>query len=238
MLKYILPLLFLFPFIGVAQNPHNIPDSVEVGGKIYKTIKEENTVFIIKNNGDTTYIIVEQMPEFPGGQSELFKYLSSSVKFPPEAKNNGIMGKVFINFTIDKDGSIQNIRVIKSVHTILDNEALRVINSMPKWTPGSHKGKKVRVNYNIPINFIIHGGTKSTFYNNNKAQESFESEDYEKAVYYYNKVLKFRKNESNLYLNRGIAYHKIGKTKKAIKDLEKAKELGSKEAEEYLKNMK
>ena len=87
------------------------------------------------------------MPEFPGGQSELFKYLGNNVKFPPAARNNGIQGKVYVNFSIMTNGSIEEVKTINKVHPLLDSEAIRVINSMPNWSPGIQKGKKVMYRY-------------------------------------------------------------------------------------------
>lgn len=101
------------------------------------------------------YDEVEQMPEFIGGQSALMEFISQSVKYPPEASKKGIQGKVFVNFIVDKDGSVKNAKVSRGVDPLLDAEALRVINSMPKWIPGKEKGKVVAVQYTIPINFAL-----------------------------------------------------------------------------------
>ena len=104
---------------------------------------------------DEVFTIVESMPEFPGGQKKLFEYLGKSIKFPPAAKANGISGKVYVNFTIGKDGGIRNIKVLRGVHDLLDKEAVRVVKAMPKWKAGKQRGKAVSVSYNLPINFVL-----------------------------------------------------------------------------------
>ncbi len=101
------------------------------------------------------FTIVEDMPEFPGGIQALYKYLGENVKYPQAAKANGISGKVFVNFTVEKDGSITDVKIIRGVHELLDKEAIRVVKSFPKWKPGKQRGKAVRVSYNIPISFVL-----------------------------------------------------------------------------------
>jgi len=101
------------------------------------------------------FTIVETMPEFPGGQAKLFEYLGKNTKFPPAAKANSISGKVYVNFTIGKDGKIRDVKIIRGVHDLLDREALRVVKAMPAWKPGKQRGKSVAVSYNLPINFIL-----------------------------------------------------------------------------------
>jgi len=104
---------------------------------------------------DEVFTIVESMPEFPGGQKKLFEFLAKNTKFPPAAKANSISGKVYVNFTIGKDGKIRDVKIIRGVHDLLDKEALRVVKSMPPWKPGKQRGKAVSVSYNLPINFIL-----------------------------------------------------------------------------------
>ena len=99
--------------------------------------------------------VVEQMPEFPGGMPELWKFLSMNVKYPAEAMKTGIQGRVLVRFIVEKDGSITEVEVIKKVNEHLDAEALRVVNAMPKWTPGKHKGAVVRTKFTLPITFRL-----------------------------------------------------------------------------------
>ena len=101
------------------------------------------------------YMIVEQMPEFPGGEAELIHYISKNIHYPQAAKEKGIQGRVFVGFVIEKDGSVSNVRNLRSVDSELDAEAMRVVESMPKWKPGMHNGEFVRVSYQIPIFFKL-----------------------------------------------------------------------------------
>ena len=101
------------------------------------------------------FTIVENMPEFPGGTTELFRYLSKNIKYPAMAKDAGIKGKVYVTFVVDKDGSIADVKVLRGIGGGCDEEAIRVVKGMPKWAPGKQRGKSVRVQYNLPINFIL-----------------------------------------------------------------------------------
>lgn len=99
--------------------------------------------------------VVEQMPEFPGGMDKLMEYLSKNIKYPSIAQENNIQGRVIVEFVVNKDGSIVEPKVMRSVDTSLDNEAMRVIKSMPKWNPGKQRGKAVRVRYTVPVLFRL-----------------------------------------------------------------------------------
>jgi len=101
------------------------------------------------------YDKVEQMPEFPGGQAELINFLMKSVKYPEESVMKKIQGKVFVSFVISKKGSVLNTKIERGVDPLLDAEALRVVNSMPQWTPGKEKGKDVAVQFTLPISFKL-----------------------------------------------------------------------------------
>ena len=101
------------------------------------------------------FTVVEEMPEFPGGQGELLKYLGHSIRYPVIAQENGIQGRVVCAFVINRDGSIVDAEVLRGVDPSLDKEALRVINSMPKWKPGKQRGKPVRVKYTVPVVFRL-----------------------------------------------------------------------------------
>ena len=106
--------------------------------------------------------VVEQMPQFPGGPAALMQFLSSNVKYPKEAFEKGIQGRVIVNFVVEKDGSITEARIVKSVDPLLDAEALRVVGTMPNWAPGTQNGEPVRVKYTVPITFRLQGGSSST----------------------------------------------------------------------------
>ena len=99
--------------------------------------------------------VVEQMPSFPGGQSALMQYLQSNVKYPVVAQENGVQGRVVVSFVVERDGSITDVQVVRSVDPSLDREAQRVVRSMPKWIPGKQNGQAVRVKYNVPVSFRL-----------------------------------------------------------------------------------
>ncbi len=101
------------------------------------------------------FYIVEEMPEFPGGELALRKFIGNSISYPVIAQENGIQGKVYVTFVVDKDGSISNATIARGVDPSLDKEALRVVNNLPKWKPGKQRGKPVRVSYTVPINFVL-----------------------------------------------------------------------------------
>ena len=110
-----------------------------------KPKEEENKVFDV----------VEQMPSYPGGNGALMQYLSSHIKYPVIAEENGIQGRVICTFVVERDGSITDVRIAKSVDPSLDKEAMRVVSSMPKWIPGKQNGSAVRVKYTLPVTFRL-----------------------------------------------------------------------------------
>lgn len=101
------------------------------------------------------FMIVEEMPEFPGGEGELQKYLASSVRYPVIAQENGIQGRVYIQFVINQRGEVTNVTILRGVDPSLDREAVRVVEAMPKWKPGKQRNRPVRVSYTVPINFVL-----------------------------------------------------------------------------------
>ncbi len=110
-----------------------------------KPKEEENKVFDV----------VEQMPSYPGGMGALMQYLSSNIKYPVIAEENGIQGRVICTFVVERDGSITDVRIAKSVDPSLDKEAMRVVSKMPRWIPGKQNGSAVRVKYTLPVTFRL-----------------------------------------------------------------------------------
>jgi len=104
---------------------------------------------------EQVFVVVEEMPEFPGGEKALRTYLATSVKYPTIAQENGIQGKVFVNFVVNKDGSVSNVKIARGVDPAIDAEALRVVSALPKWKPGKQRGAPVRVSYTVPISFKL-----------------------------------------------------------------------------------
>lgn len=101
------------------------------------------------------FVIVEDMPQFPGGGLALQQWLSKQLEYPEDAKKKGIVGRVFVTFIVNESGLVEKAHVVKSVFPSLDKEALRVVNLMPKWTPGKQRGENVKVSYTVPINFAL-----------------------------------------------------------------------------------
>ena len=99
--------------------------------------------------------VVEQMPKFPGGDAALMRYLSENIKYPVVAQENGVQGRVTVSFVVERDGSISDVKIVRSVDPSLDREAQRVVRSMPKWIPGKQNGSAVRVKYNVPVQFRL-----------------------------------------------------------------------------------
>ncbi len=109
----------------------------------------------LEAQSDTIYKTVDQMPQFPGGDAGLRQYLAQTVQYPVEAQQNGIQGRIFVQFVIEADGSVSHVGVARPFDPKLDREAVRVVKSMPKWTPGKQKNKAVRVSYTVPVNFVL-----------------------------------------------------------------------------------
>ena len=145
-----------------------VEDDVETKEIEINTEDDKNTEVIIQapvevqeeeEEEEVVFVVVEKMPEFPGGQQALFKYLSENVKYPVIAQENGIQGRVICQFVVNKDGKIVDVEVVRlpvlTYLNPLDKEALRVISGMPNWKPGQQRGKPVRVKYTVPVNFRL-----------------------------------------------------------------------------------
>ena len=99
--------------------------------------------------------IVEEMPAYPGGEQKLMEFIAKGIKYPQIARETGIQGRVFVGFVIEPDGSVSNVKVLRGIGGGCDEEAMRVVKSMPKWKPGKQRGKAVRVSYMLPVNFKL-----------------------------------------------------------------------------------
>lgn len=104
---------------------------------------------------DSIFLIVDDMPEYPGGESALRNFIANEIRYPDVASKNGIQGKVYVNLVVEKDGHVGRIKIARGVDPSLDREALRVVGSLPKWIPGKQKGIPVAVSYTVPINFVL-----------------------------------------------------------------------------------
>lgn len=131
-----------------------IDSEVKPGMAIYAEM-QKNTTPEKSIDEEVVFIAPEEKPEFPGGDAALLKFLNQSIKYPTVASENGIFGKVTVSFVVNKDGSVSDAKVLRSVDPALDKEALRVVYSLPKWKPGKQGGKPVRVSFSVPINFVL-----------------------------------------------------------------------------------
>ena len=116
---------------------------------------EDEIIEIEEEDDDEFFMVVENMPEFPGGDLGLMKFIQKNVKYPAIAKEYNITGKVYVSFIVDKTGQVTNVKIVRGVDKNLDAEALRVVKSLPKYKPGKQRGKPVRVMFTIPINFTL-----------------------------------------------------------------------------------
>lgn len=126
----------------------------EAEGEVLKA-KQDIVTEQPKEEETKVFDVVEQMPSFPGGPSALFEYLSKNIKYPVVAEENGVQGRVIVTFVVERDGSITDVKVAKSVDPSLDKEATRVVKSMPHWIPGKQNGSAVRVKYTVPVTFKL-----------------------------------------------------------------------------------
>lgn len=147
--------------LNIVNDETKITDNLEImDSEATKDTKVEVAVVQITTEEEEKveeeiFVVVENMPEFPGGDLALLKYIANAIQYPTIAQENGIQGRVLVNFVVDKDGSISNAKIARGVDPAIDKEALRVIMSLPKWKPGLQRGKPVRVSYTVPISFQL-----------------------------------------------------------------------------------
>ena len=119
------------------------------------TVLAQKTVVSQKDQKEEPFDVVEDMPAFPGGMEAMIQFISSNIKYPADAKKQKVDGRVLVNFVVEKDGSITEVKVVKPTFPSLDAEAIRVVKAMPKWKPGYQRGQAVRVQFTMPINFSL-----------------------------------------------------------------------------------
>ena len=127
----------------------------ETGGTVLKAVEEIAQPEPKREEENKVFDVVEQMPSYPGGMGALMSWLSQNIKYPVIAAENGVQGRVIVQFVVEKDGSVTDVRVAKSVDPSLDKEAQRVVKAMPKWIPGKQNGSAVRVKYTVPVTFKL-----------------------------------------------------------------------------------
>ena len=134
-----------------------VEDEVEIENEveIEETDTDEDEIVEIEEDDEEFFMVVENMPEFPGGDLGLMKFIQKNVKYPAIAKEYNITGKVYVSFIVDRQGKVTNVKIVRGVDKNLDAEAFRVVSSLPKYKPGKQRGKAVRVMFTIPINFTL-----------------------------------------------------------------------------------
>jgi TonB family protein len=147
-------------FYGLTDFIPGKEEGVSVNSILYIEVQLSNGgLNLVYDENDTIdnseYFIVEEMPEYPGGETALRQFIATKIKYPVLAQENGIQGKVYVSFVIDKDGLPGSFTILQSVHPLLDEEAINVLKSMPRWKPGFQKGKPVRVLYTVPVGFVL-----------------------------------------------------------------------------------
>lgn len=134
----------------------NVVGNDEIGGEVLKAKEEIAQPEPPKNEEENkVFDVVEEQPSFPGGQGALMAWLNDNIKYPVVAAENGIQGKVIVQFVVGKNGSISNVKVLRSVDPSLDKEAVRVVSNMPNWTPGKQNGASVNVRFTLPVTFRL-----------------------------------------------------------------------------------
>lgn len=153
-MKIKLCLAFLFVVAYLAMNAQAEPNTVKTTGAEDKSVSNTGKPAA---GEDEIFTVVEVAPEYPGGMMALYTFIAQNVRYPQKEKEAGIQGKVYVRFVVEKDGSIDHVEVIKGVTDGkgLDDEAVRVIKTLPAWAPGKQAGKAVRVYYNLPIKFAL-----------------------------------------------------------------------------------
>ena len=137
----------------------SVEEPFELEGDVMAPVPDTLMEYVFEPEEDEdrpgVYIVVEQMPEFPGGDKGFHQFIADNVKYPAEAKEKGIRGIVYVNFIVEPDGSVSDIKVLRGIGSGCDEEAVRVVESMPKFKPGMQNGEAVRVSYTVPVNFKL-----------------------------------------------------------------------------------
>lgn len=145
--------------IEIVKNDEVVEDKLDINAEVEQNeVIEEYVAPEVEEEEikeEEIFVIVEEMPSFPGGDVKMMEYLAKNIKYPQMARESGIQGRVFINFVVEPDGHVSNVKVIRGIGGGCDEEAVRVVKAMPKWKAGKQRGKAVRVSYNLPVNFRL-----------------------------------------------------------------------------------
>jgi len=148
--------------VSIAQEPKPARKTLEIDQESVRVntisiyaMPEDHMIQSVPDKDGQIFVVVEEPPQFPGGEDARIRFISENIKYPEEARTKGIQGTVFITFVVEADGSVTNAKVLRGIGDGCDEEALRVVNSMPKWVPGKQRGENVRVQFNMPIRFSL-----------------------------------------------------------------------------------
>jgi protein TonB len=146
--------------INIVEDDIEVDDEIEIDVEADENTEVQEYVPVKVEEEESAeemqiFMVVESMPEYPGGETALYKYLAENIKYPQMAKESGIQGRVFVTFVVERNGSVTDVKVLRGIGGGCDEEAIRVVQNMPKWTPGKQRGKSVRVQYNLPVKFTL-----------------------------------------------------------------------------------
>ncbi len=145
--------------LQVVEDDVEVEESIDIDVEVDQQTEIEVYIPPVREEEEVSeqeiFTVVESMPEFPGGPQAMMEYIARNIKYPPMARESGIQGRVFVNFVVEPDGSVTNVNVLRGIGGGCDEEAIRVVESMPKWTPGRQRGKAVRVSFNLPVRFTL-----------------------------------------------------------------------------------
>ncbi len=146
--------------INVVDNDVLIEDNIEIDIEFAEDLAIEEYKFIAEQEEEEIeekqiFLVVENMPEYPGGEVAMYKFIGENIEYPRMAKESGISGRVFVTFVVERNGSVTDVQILRGIGGGCDEEAIRVIKMMPQWTPGKQRGKPVRVQYRMPIKFTL-----------------------------------------------------------------------------------
>ncbi len=146
--------------INVVKDDVVVEDEIELDVDMDDNTEMEEYVPVAQEEEEVVeeqqiFLVVEEMPSYPGGEQEMYRFISQNIEYPRMAKESGISGRVFVTFVVEKDGSVTDVQVLRGIGGGCDEEAIRVIKSMPKWKAGKQRGKAVRVQYRMPIKFTL-----------------------------------------------------------------------------------
>jgi len=148
--------------LSIVEDNSNLKEELNINTEMTEESKVnitvmDNTPVVEEEDAEDApvFFIVEEMPEFPGGNTALQTYIANAIKYPVIAQENGVQGRVYISFVVNPKGLVEQVKVVRGVDPNLDKEAIRVIESLPAWKPGKQRGKPVKVSFTVPINFVL-----------------------------------------------------------------------------------